>query len=145
MNVLVRNRQRAVALDLEALAAFAHRAAEICRLEGVEISLVSDRRIAALHAKFLHVRGATDVITFEHGEIVISAAAAVRAAREHGETLDRELGRYIVHGLLHLRGYDDTTPAARTIMWHTQERILRRLWTRDCAAQTNVRKRVPRR
>jgi probable rRNA maturation factor len=157
MNVLVCNRQRGVPVDLAALAEFAARAFEACARKSpavhralaiagpVEISLVSDRRIAALHWQFLQARGATDVITFEHGEIIISAAAAWRGAREHGETLERELCRYIVHGLLHLRGYDDAAPAARAAMWRVQEDILRRIYGRPAAPVRNVRKRIPRR
>jgi probable rRNA maturation factor len=154
MNVLVSNRQRQVALDLPAIAAFARKAGEACGclkrpgsfapadLEMVEVSLVSDRRIAGLHRRFLQVRGATDVITFEHGEIVISAEAAARGAVEHGEPLERELCRYVVHGLLHLLGHEDDAPAARAAMWREQERILRRLWPPLAGAPTKVRKRA---
>jgi probable rRNA maturation factor len=153
-NVSIRNRQRAVSFDLAAVSALALQAGEACAKEKrlaafapadlsvVEISLVSDRRIAALHRQFLQLRGATDVITFEHGEIVISAAAAARGACEHGEPVERELCRYIVHGLLHLRGYEDDTALAQATMWRAQERILRRLWP-EAGPATNVRKRVP--
>ncbi len=157
MNVLVCNRQRAVSFDAPAVSALALRAAEACAKEKrlaplapedlatVEISLVSDRRIAALHRQFLQVRGATDVITFEHGEIVVSAGTALRGARAHGEPLERELCRYIVHGLLHLRGYEDETPVAQARMWRVQERILNRLWPGADLPATNLRKRVARR
>jgi probable rRNA maturation factor len=143
MDVLVRNRQRGVSVDLAALTDLARRAAAACDLPAVEISLVSDRRIAALHRQFLQVRGATDVITFEHGEIVISAETAEREAHARGEPLARELARYIVHGLLHLRGHEDATPSARAIMWRAQERLLRRLWPPGMAVATNLRKRGP--
>lgn len=134
---IVYNRQRAVRLDLARLSAFAQKAADACDREApppgilppadpvqVEISLVSDRRMAALHWQFLQVRGTTDVLTFAHGEIVISAQVAARAAREHGQPLERELCRYIVHGLLHLRGFEDDSPAARSALWRRQEAIL---------------------
>ena len=157
MNVLVYNCQRSVALRLDTIRAFARRAGEECEkqarpavfapadLAEAQISIVSDRCIAALHWQFLQLQGATDVITFEHGEIVISAAAAVRGAREHGEPLERELCRYVVHGLLHLRGYEDASPAAAAMMWRAQERILRRLWPTAHSAATKEGKRVPRR
>ena len=51
--------------------------------------------------------GPTDVITFEHGEIIVSATTAERQARREDETLDRELARYIIHGVLHLNGHLD--------------------------------------
>jgi probable rRNA maturation factor len=140
MQALLRNRQRGVAVDLAALEDFARRAAAACELPGTEITLVSDRRMAALHRQFLQMSGPTDVITFEHREIVVSAETAAREAAGHGEPLERELGRYIVHGLLHLRGHEDSTPGARAIMWRAQERLLRRLWPAAIPAATNSRK-----
>ena len=147
MAVLVINRQRGTAFNLAAVEAFAVQACEVCDVDfdPLEITLVSDRRMAALHRQFLQIRGTTDVITFEHGEIVICAAVAARAASEHGERLERELCRYIMHGLLHLCGYDDAAPAARRTMWRAQEKLLGCLWPPDAGARTNVRKRVPRR
>ncbi len=148
MNVTVFNRQRAVALDLPQLLSFAQEAGAACArrkhsagstpasLDKVEVSLVSDRRIAALHWQFLQIRGATDVLTFEHGEMVISAETAVRAARAHGEKLEREVARYIVHGLLHLRGYSDAAPAVRARMWRVQEAILHQLWPAAAAGKS---------
>ncbi len=55
------------------------------KLDEVEVSVVSDRVIARVHRHFLEVPGATDVITFAHGEIVLSATTAARQARENGE------------------------------------------------------------
>lgn len=49
----------------------------------------------------------TDVITFDHGEIIICPAEAVRNAKAFKTTVRRELELYVVHGLLHLAGYDD--------------------------------------
>ena len=76
-------------------------------LNEVDVVLVSDRRMAGLHRRFLDAGGATDVITFDHGEIFISTETAKRQAAEFGSTTKRELQLYILHGLLHLHGFDD--------------------------------------
>ncbi|PYI58593.1 MAG: rRNA maturation RNase YbeY [Verrucomicrobia bacterium] len=70
--------------------------------------------------------GPTDVLTFHHGEIFISVEMAKRQARVFGNSLVRELQLYIVHGLLHLHGFDDHTPAEARKMEEIQEKILNR-------------------
>lgn len=87
--------------------------------------LVSDGVSARLHEQFLDVPGPTDVITFTHGEIVIGAGVALRQARAHRQTLERELRRLVVHGLLHLNGHEDGDPDAAAAMWRVQEKLLR--------------------
>jgi probable rRNA maturation factor len=107
------------------LAAAKGKDAPLHRLEIVEISLVSDESIAHLHREFMGDPAATDVITFHHGEIIISLDTAQRQAAENGEEYEREVLRYIVHGLLHLAGWDDREEAERTEMHEVQENILR--------------------
>ena len=140
MEVVLFNRQRSVLLPIERLRVLARTVAEKCRpypgrspsllagLAVVEISLVSDRVIAGVHRRFMHVPGATDVITFPHGEIIISAATAARQARQNGENVGREVARYILHGFLHLHGHEDTDAADATRMWRAQEKVLDELW-----------------
>jgi probable rRNA maturation factor len=93
-------------------------------LREVEASIISDSEIARIHAEFLDDPTPTDVITFHHGEIVISADTAARQAAEHGQTRDRELALYLIHGLLHLAGWDDHEPGEAAEMAHHQENIL---------------------
>lgn len=95
-------------------------------LPEVSMVLVSDRRIAQIHAEFLDDPAPTDVITFLHGEIVISAETALREARERKIPPGEELARYAVHGLLHLAGWTDLTPHEAARMRSRQEKILRR-------------------
>jgi probable rRNA maturation factor len=80
--------------------------------------------MSRLHRQFLGEIGPTDVLTFQHGEIFISVERAKRHAQAFGNTLVRELQLYIIHGLLHLHGFDDRTPAEARKMQRTQERIL---------------------
>lgn len=131
----VYNRQRKVRFDLGWLRRFAAAALGVCEKEGmgrmaldgleeIEVSVVGDRVIAEVHERFMHVPGATDVITFEHGEIVTSAETAARYAAEHGGKLEEELGLYVVHGLLHLRGFDDRTADDAARMRTAQHRCM---------------------
>ena len=71
---------------------------------------------------------ATDVITFEHGEIVVSMTTAQREAAARIEPLEREVLRYIVHGLLHLNGHEDARAEDAAAMWKAQETAVERLW-----------------
>lgn len=134
--VFVHNRQRKIAVDGESLEQFAKRALPLCAGEGggagltslgeVNVLLISDRRMSELHRRFMQVPGPTDVITFQHGEIFISVETAQRQAITHRTSLVRELELYLVHGLLHLHGFDDRAPAARVRMHAVQERIVAR-------------------
>jgi probable rRNA maturation factor len=136
--ITVRSRQRTVTVKLKPLQGFAEDVLKEClklparkpdvlpQLSEVSVSLVSDRRIAELHRRFLNERGPTDIITFQHGEIVISVETARRQARVFRTSLERELRLYIAHGLLHLRGYDDKTPAGANEMKRLQENLVHR-------------------
>lgn len=104
-------------------------------LATLEVALVDDVTSAKVHQDFMDIEGATDVITFHHGEIVIGAEVAARQATEYGEPLPRELFRYFVHGLLHLAGHEDDTPEARAAMEAAQESIVTQLWTDDLSAR----------
>lgn len=135
--ISVRNLQRNVPLDIVDLRRFAERALELClglptkprtdlqKLAEISVLIISDRRIASINREFLNKSGSTDVITFQHGEIFISAETARRQARQFRSTLKRELRLYLVHGLLHLHGFDDRTKTGRRRMQRTQERVLR--------------------
>lgn len=97
-------------------------------LAEVEVTLVDDETSARVHQQFMNIGGATDVITFHHGEIVIGAEVARRQAEEYGEPLLREIYRYLVHGLLHLAGHDDADATQRTAMEAAQEAIVASGW-----------------
>ena len=94
------------------------------KLREISVWLISDRRMSRLHRKFLGHSGPTDVLTFQHGEIFISVETAKRHAHVFGNPLVRELQLYIVHGLLHLHGFGDRTPAEARKMKNVQEKIL---------------------
>lgn len=100
-------------------------------LATLEVALVDDTTSDQVHREFMNIEGATDVITFHHGEIVIGAEVAERQAAEYAEPLAREILRYFVHGLLHLAGHEDEEPGEREVMEAAQESIVATLWTPD--------------
>ena len=85
--------------------------------------------MAGIHRRFLGVGGATDVITFQHGEIVIGAQTARANAALHGQSIDEEIALYTVHGLLHLNGFEDATSQGAARMRTVQTRIMRECLT----------------
>lgn len=93
-------------------------------LEEVEISLVDDDTITQVHADFMALPEPTDVITFQHGEILLSVDTAARQASAYDRTPFDEVTLYVIHGLLHLAGYEDKTPEAFEEMRAQQEAIL---------------------
>jgi probable rRNA maturation factor len=135
--ISVRNIQRKISVNIAELERFAANALQHClqlrngkrsdlrQSRDLFVWLISDRRMALLHRKFLGLLGPTDVLTFQHGEIFISVETARRNARVFGNSLVRELKLYIVHGLLHLHGFEDETSAEARRMKTAQEKILR--------------------
>ena len=128
------NRQRTVKVDLEFIEQVVAVALLRCtgkpRRKGlilppkVEITLVGVAAITKVHAEFLDDPTPTDVITFEHGEILIGVPIVASNARKFGHSTDHEISLCAIHGLLHLLGYDDLTEKDRVIMHARQEEIL---------------------
>jgi probable rRNA maturation factor len=100
-------------------------------LSELEVSLVDDDTIGKVHAEFLDDPTPTDVITFHHGEILISVDTAKREAPVHGNTIEEETLLYLIHGLLHLNGHTDLVEPDRAAMHETQEKIFRIVLTSD--------------
>ncbi|PYK34132.1 MAG: rRNA maturation RNase YbeY [Verrucomicrobia bacterium] len=152
--IAIRNLQRTISVNLAELETFAGNAVQYClqlqrrkrtdlyNLREVFIWLISDRRMALLHRKFLGQSGPTDVMTFQHGEVFISVETARGHARAFGNSLLRELKLYIVHGLLHLHGFDDQTASEAHRMKAAQEKILRAC-TRHRVIRARTMKPVP--
>lgn len=97
---------------------------EIADVEAMEITLLDDDEMSRLHEEFLQDPKTTDVITFEHGELLIGVEVAKRQALEYGNTFERELALYGIHGMLHLAGYDDRSKDEFELMKMRQEEIL---------------------
>lgn len=97
----------------------------------VGIAFVSDREMTKLNAAHRGKDKTTDVLSFSDGQngilgdIVISVAQAERQAREAGKPLRNELALLLVHGVLHLAGYDHATLKEEKNMFGLQGRILK--------------------
>jgi probable rRNA maturation factor len=117
------------------------------------IHLVAEPEITRLNEQHLGHKGPTDVITFDyggqqhldpgillepgasnlefpvalHGEIFVCIEVAIRQARRFRTTWKSEVIRYIIHGILHLKGFDDRRAADRRIMKREESRLLRHL------------------
>ena len=112
---------------------------------GAELSLalVDDATAAALNRRWRGRTGPTDVLSFSlregrharHrgallGDVVIAVGVARRQARERGHTLEAECLRLLVHGVLHLLGYDHARPEEARVMRARERTLLRRLQDR---------------
>ena len=113
------NRQRRLQIDTQGWSTFATTAlAAIGKSESsVTIAFVSDKKIRELNRQFRNLDKATDVLSFpsggpdeaELGDVAISVDTAVTQAKENGLAFENEIAQLILHGLLHLSGYDHET------------------------------------
>lgn len=110
----------------------------------ISLAFVDDASIARVHKRFLGDPSPTDVITFPLSppgqtpllaELVVSAETARRSAAKHAGGLPAEIALYVVHGLLHLCGFDDHHPADRRKMRRREALYLRRLGLRPAAGR----------
>jgi probable rRNA maturation factor len=105
------------------------------------INFVDAISITRLNETWLRHGGSTDVITFDYrdpanpgflaGEVFVCVEEAVRQAARFKTTWRREIARYLIHGVLHLCGYDDQTAVARRKMKREENRLLARLFPKD--------------
>ena len=118
------NRQRKLPVDCEYWQKFTTRALSVVpsSVKGVTVLFISDRRMGELNRKWRGKRGTTDVLSFPSaqssaeeaaeptiGDIVISLERALLQATESERELEQEIAQLILHGLLHLCGYDHET------------------------------------
>ncbi len=105
----------------------------------VSVTLISPRAMARLNRRHLDHRGPTDVITFALGadpdgvvlaDVYICPDVACTQAREHGVGVREEIARLVVHGMLHVCGWEHPDDDGRTgsPMWRRQEQLLQRFW-----------------
>ena len=134
LSIEITNEQHALQFDAARMNCAA---AAVLRDAGIadgslSIAVVDDPTIHALNQRYLAHDYPTDVLSFAlakddnrlEGEVVVSAETAVRAAQDFGWSADDELLLYVVHGTLHLVGYDDATDELRTQMRAAERRYL---------------------
>jgi probable rRNA maturation factor len=131
-----------------ALDAFEHLASFVLRMEEapdsveLSLSLVDTDEIARLNEAYRGIEGPTDVLSFECdepmpvesdepiaiGDVVIAPEVAESQAAELGTTVEAELDLLLVHGVLHLLGYDHVADDDAAVM-QARERTLLAAWT----------------
>ena len=127
--------QNSINFDLEYIKSKVHGAFQLClrkskenaplkELNSIEISIIDDKQIAKVHGEFMNDPSPTDVITFDYGEILVSAETALSNSEEMQVSLENEILLYIIHGMLHLGGYLDGSNAEFKEMESHQEMIL---------------------
>lgn len=114
----------------------------------LDLSIVSDKEIQELNAKYLQHEGPTDVISFSQrenirqcddketsqlGDVVVSADRALEQAENFNTNFNDEFGLYIIHGILHLLGYDDIDIKKKIIMEKQQN-----LWFNTILKKNNL-------
>ncbi|MGD1018857.1 MAG: rRNA maturation RNase YbeY [Verrucomicrobiia bacterium] len=131
--VAITNRQRRLKVDTHRLAEIAEAGLELVgdKPFHLGIALVDDTAMATLNAQYHDTPGATDILSFDYGEgqgeLIISVEHAVTQARRYHTTAARELILYVVHGILHLHGYNDLTPGQRRRMRAAERRLVSHL------------------
>ncbi|MDP2168421.1 MAG: rRNA maturation RNase YbeY [Thermodesulfovibrionales bacterium] len=122
MKVEIRSTQRKIRLNLRRIKRDSLKALSILGLKEAELSILfcSPSRMRSLNLRYRGINRATDVLAFPlyspgeipheghylPGDIVINPSQAASQAKEHGLTLGEEIRRLLIHGLLHLIGYD---------------------------------------
>ncbi|NLJ84737.1 MAG: rRNA maturation RNase YbeY [Halanaerobiaceae bacterium] len=137
IKIAINNMQEAIGLTGELEGLFQAIADKAAALEGysqgeISIALVDNEQIRDLNKMYRGIDEPTDVLSFPMddeiwGDIIISTDKVISQAEEYGHSLERELGFLVVHGILHLLGYDHQTPEEEAVMRQKEEKILTEL------------------
>lgn len=116
------------------------------------VHLVGQRQMTRLNETHLQHSGSTDVITFGYsdaksaeplsGEIFVCVDEAMTQSKRFRTTWTSELVRYIIHGLLHIKGYDDQEPTARRRMKREENRLLKEIGARFGLSKLELKTRL---
>ena len=94
----------------------------------LNLVLMTDAQIRRLNLKYKKVNRPTDVLAFETGDIAISVDTASRNAKVYNTTKTKEILLYLIHGILHLSGYDDSTKKGSGLMQRKEDALLNKVW-----------------
>lgn len=149
MEIGLLNRQRRIKFDLARIRGWVERILTHLGQGEAEISLVlaNDRQIRELNESYRGIPAPTDVLSFPMGEgggwepnphllgdVVISLETASRQARDRGHSLEKEVCLLLIHGILHLLGYDHEGSAKKRRTMQAKERELLELLAEDAQA-----------
>ncbi|HSH95541.1 MAG TPA: rRNA maturation RNase YbeY [Roseimicrobium sp.] len=150
--LIFQNRQRLQRLDMDRLKEITRTVLEELQPSpgySLGVHLVAPNEMALVNETFLNHTGSTDVITFDHragggeplhGELYICVGDAMEQAREFKTHWAEEVVRYIVHGILHLNGYDDLTPPERRKMKRRENLLMKKLGEQYALKRLAVKK-----
>ena len=140
MDIQIQNRQKRLTLPLSAIRLFLERCLQFLDLPDGELSVVfvSDRKMRQFNRQYRGLDRSTDVLSFSMGEgedsdlnpgllgdIVISVETAQRQGEEVGWGLEKEIYKLLIHGLLHLIGYNhETDPVKAERMQQKEHEII---------------------
>jgi probable rRNA maturation factor len=103
------------------------------KLGEIDIVITSDNEILEINQKYLQHNYLTDIITFDYntksnvnGDLFISCETVKRNAISYRQNFKKELLRVIIHGVLHLLGYDDKSEKERTYMRSLEDIYLKK-------------------
>jgi probable rRNA maturation factor len=122
-----------VPVNVTGMSRLAHRVARQLKMPPngtLAITFIDCRRMRALNRRFLGHDRSTDVLGFRYdgeavcGEILIAPREAQTYATTHKLAYEQELGRYVIHGLLHWLGHEDRTPAQQRKMRRMEDQLL---------------------
>lgn len=138
MEITVQNDQKALRLNLKNIKVLALAVLKLLKVPKdtfVSISFVSKTEIKKLNRRYFRKNRTTDVIALEYklsnlfykgylGDIIIAPEIAKKNAIIYKVKFSDELLLYVIHGILHLLGYDDTTPALKKRIEKKQQEII---------------------
>jgi len=103
----------------------------------LEINFMDSEQIEVINVQYLKHHFSTDIITFSYsenkklldGEIFISLEDALKNAKLFNVLFENEIARLIIHGILHMIGYDDIEPMAKRIMKRKENELVESIWS----------------
>jgi len=139
MEIYLNNNQSKTELNLEYWENFVSQILELLKLDDdneISITFTNNEEIHKLNKEYRRVNSPTDVLSFPFnnelklpihilGDIIISIEKAEEQAKEFGHSIDREIAFLIVHGILHLLGYDHKKPEQEEKMISKQKELLK--------------------
>ena len=135
LKIEIKNSQKKITINKKKIAYLAKQILKIKGLRHTELSIlfVAKSRMRQLNKKFRKIEKPTDVLAFSMddpdllGDVVICPEIAQRFAKIYKTTTKREICLYLIHGILHLLGYNDTNARNRSLMEKEQARILKKI------------------
>jgi probable rRNA maturation factor len=137
MDISIKNLQTKVSIRIPRIKQVARRTLRHLNIPEATLSVifVATSRMKSLNTKYLKHAYVTDILTFNYSpegqrkrilaEIIIAPSVAVANARAFATTLHKEIELYVIHGILHLAGYDDHSPGDIARMRKKEQEITR--------------------